>query len=432
MKPQKDASSIHRERRRFLRRAVLGTGAVFSMSCVSHAAQQAAPSSTQGYLVPQDPTQQPGLSFDQTGGYGQRSQFVTETRQPMTKDGLHGASFTPLQHGRGIITPSGLHYEVHHGGVPVIDPARHQLTIHGMLKHPTVFTLADLLRFPSVTRTHFLECSDNSFSEWTQPTAPNVQETHGLTSNAEWTGVPLATILREVGVREVGVKDGAAWILAEGSDASRLARSIPIEKAWDDALLVYAQNGEALRPEQGFPLRLLVPGFEGNMNIKWLRRLEVGDQPWHTRSEISAYTDQLSSGKARMFSFVMEAKSLITFPSGGMQLPSPGFYEITGLAWSGRGKIQGVEVSTDGGETWTPAHLQEPVLSKSHTRFRFAWHWDGRTAVLQSRATDETGYVQPALAALVHARGTDSVNHNNAIQSWRVDSNGSVTNGHHS
>ena len=424
MKPRKDSAAMHQERRRFLLRALLGTGAVLGTSRISgvtHAAQHAIPSS------PQDPTQQPGLTFDQTGGYGQRSQFVTETRQPMTKDGLHGASFTPLQHSRGIITPSGLHYEVHHGGAPVIDPARHQLTIHGMVQHPTVFTMADLLRFPSVTRIHFLECSDNSFSEWAQPTAPNVQETHGLTSNAEWTGVPLATILREV-----GLKDGGAWILAEGSDASRLARSVPIEKAWDDALLVYAQNGEALRPEQGFPLRLLLPGFEGNMNIKWLRRLEVGDQPWHTRSEITAYTDLLSSGKARMFSFVMEAKSVITFPSGGMRLTSSGFYEITGLAWSGRGKIQGVDVSTDGGKTWTMAELQEPVLSKSHTRFRFAWHWDGRPAVLQSRATDETGYVQPTLAALVYARGTESVNHNNAIHSWRVDSHGRVTNGHQS
>jgi sulfane dehydrogenase subunit SoxC len=344
----------------------------------------------------------------------------------MTKNGLYGANFTPLQHSRGIITPAGLHYEVRRAGVPVIDPARHRFIVHGLVRSPKVFTMEDLLRFPSVTRIYFLECTDNSFSEWKQPTAPDVQETHGLTSNSEWTGVPLATILREVGVR----KD-AAWLLAEGSDASGLMRSIPIEKAWEDALLVYAQNGEALRPEQGFPLRLLLPGFEGNMNIKWLSRLEVGDQPWYTRAETTAYTDLLRSGKARIFSFVMEAKSVITFPSGGMRLPAPGFYEITGLAWSGRGKVQGVEVSTDGGGTWATAHLQEPVLSKSHTRFRFPWHWDGRSAVLQSRVTDETGYVQPTLAQLVRVRGTESVNHNNAIQSWRVDANGSVTNVHH-
>ncbi|MGH6942665.1 MAG: sulfite dehydrogenase, partial [Geminicoccaceae bacterium] len=377
------------------------------------------------------PTKVQGRLTGDDGGYGTRSQFETEVRwrfPTATKESSW--TMTPLERSQGIVTPSGLHFERHHGGIPTIDPARHTLIVHGMVERPKKYTLADLRRFPSVSRFHFIECSGNGLTEWREPTLKTVQGTHGLTSTSEWTGVPLSTILAEV-----GVGDGAAWVLAEGSDAAVMTRSVPLDEAWSDALLAYGQNGEAIRPEQGYPLRLILPGFEGNMHIKWLRRLEISDHPFMTREETSKYTDLVTGGKARQFTFVMEAKSVITFPSGDMKLPGPGFYEITGLAWSGRGSVQRVEVSTDGGETWQLAALQEPVLPVCHTRFRFPWRWDGKPAVLQSRCQDQTGYVQPTLAQLVEVRSLDggkfgSIYHLNAIQSWAVASDGSVSNVH--
>lgn len=332
------------------------------------------------------------------------------------------SSTTPLQDLHGIITPNGLHFERHHAGVPTIDPDQHRLLVHGLVERPLIFTLNELMRFPSDTRIHFLECSGNgSFAAL--PASATAQDTHGLISCCEWTGVPLATVLAEAGLRAQ-----AAWVLAEGADAAAMTRSIPIAKALDDALLAYAQNGERLRPEQGYPLRLLLPGYEGNMSVKWLRRLKVGDQPFETREETSKYTDLLPDGTARQFTFVMEAKSVITFPSGGQKLGGPGFYEISGLAWSGHGRITKVEVSADGGETWRPAKLQAPVLSKCLTRFRAPWIWDSKPARLQSRATDETGYVQPTRDALVGVRGLNSGYHDNAIQAWDVLADGSVLN----
>ncbi len=252
-----------------------------------------------------------------------------------------------------------------------------------------------------------------------------MQGTHGLLSCCEWTGVPLSTILDEV-----GFKPQAKWILAEGADAAAMSRSIPIEKALDDALLIYAQNGEMLRPEQGYPLRLLLPGFEGNMSVKWLRRLKLGEKPFMTREETSKYTDLIGNGTARQFTFVMEAKSVITFPSGGHQLKKRGPYRISGLAWSGRGRIRRVDVSTDGGRNWREARLEEPILTKALVRFRLAWNWDGGPAVLQSRAIDETGYVQPTRDQIVAVRGTNSVYHYNAIQSWQITQSGEVNNVH--
>jgi len=237
-------------------------------------------------------------------------------------------TLTPLQDLSGIITPNGLHFERHHGGVPAIDPDQHRLMVHGLVERPLIFTMNDLTRFPSVSRIHFIECSGNGSWEALAPSA-TAQESRGLVSCCEWTGVPLATVLAEA-----GVKPEAAWVLAEGADAVAMTRSIPIGKAMDDALLAYAQNGERLRPEQGYPLRLVLPGFEGNMSIKWLRRLKVGDQPFQTREETSQYTDLMPGGTARQFTFVMEANSVITFPSGGQQLRGQGFYEISGLAWS--------------------------------------------------------------------------------------------------
>ena len=337
-----------------------------------------------------------------------------------------GGNFTPLDETLGIITPSALHYEVCRGGIPDIDPEKHRLLIHGMVDRPLILTIDELKRLPSTSRILFLECAGNTRSEWrAAQAAPSVQFTHGLTSCSEWTGVALSLLLREAGVQK-----GATWIVAEGADATGNERSIPMAKAMDDVLVAYGQNGEAPRPGNGYPLRLIVPGWEGNVNVKWLRRIKVVDRPYMTRMESPDHTSLMPDGKARQFMFVMDAKSVITFPSGGQRLPGPGFYEITGLAWSGRGLVRRVEVSTDGGKTWRDARLQAPVLRFAHTRFRLDWRWDGREAVLQSRCTDETGYVQPTLAELVKVRGLNSIYHNNAIQSWKVAADGSVHNVH--
>ena len=390
------------------------------------AARADAPPGAIEYDVPPDPTKEQGRLILDDGGYGSRSQFENEVRWRYPTASVESSwSMTPLAAGFGIVTPSGLHFERHHGGIATIDPRRHELILHGMVDRPMRFTMDDLKRLPSVSRIHFIECSGNGLTEWVEPTLKTVQGTHGLTSTSEWTGVPLSTVLEMA-----GLQDGTAWILAEGADAAVMTRSVPVDKAMDDAILAYAQNGEALRPEQGYPLRLILPGYEGNTHIKWLRRLEVSDTPFMTREETSKYTDLMPDGSARQFSFEMEAKSVIAFPSGAMKLPRPGFYEVTGLAWSGRGRITGVEVSTDGGQSWEAAALQDPVLPISHTRFRFPWTWTGEEAVLQSRATDETGYVQPTLSELVAARGTKSVYHLNAIQSWHIAASGEVSNVH--
>lgn len=414
-------------RRRFLAQAGGGIAALATAGTVA----AAAPPGAKEFPVPDDPTKVQGRLTGADGGYGTRSQFEDAVRwRYPTATRESSWTMTPLESGHGMVTPSGLHFERHHGGIPTIDPARHSLVIHGMCDTPRKYGMADLKRFPSVSRFHFIECSGNGLTEWREPTLKSVQGTHGLTSTSEWTGVPLSTLLREV-----GVQDGAAWILAEGADAAVMTRSVPIDKAWKDAIIAYGQNGEALRPEQGYPLRLILPGFEGNTHIKWLRRLEISDMPFMTREETSKYTDLLPDGKARQFSYTMEAKSVITFPSGEMKLPGPGFYEVTGLAWSGRGRVKRVEVSTDGGKTWQIAELQDPVLPVCHTRFRLPWQWDGRPAILQSRCQDETGYVQPTIAQLVEARGLNgkfgSIYHLNGIQSWAVASDGSVSNVHH-
>jgi sulfane dehydrogenase subunit SoxC len=361
------------------------------------------------------------------GGYGSRSQFETEVRvwQP-----ARTASYTPMQKGQGIVTPSGLHYERHHGGIPNIDPRKHALVIHGLVERPMKFSVADLMRFPSVSRIYFIECSGTSGGELMKATMPTAQRTHGLVSTSEWTGVQLSTLFKQV-----GLKDDAAWVLAEGADAAVMTRSVPLDKCLTDALIVYAQNGEAIRPEQGYPIRLFLPGWEGNISVKWLRRLEVGDKPYQTREETSKYTDIITrTGKARQFTFTMEAKSVITFPSAEMKLPGPGFYEVTGLAWSGRGRIARVEVTTDGGKTWHLASLQDPILPIAQTRFRYPWVWDGSAAIVASRATDETGYTQPAKEQLIAERGPleggGLFYHMNAVQHWSIDRDGNVKNWH--
>jgi len=362
--------------------------------------------------APADPMRIPGAP---PTSYGRRSDFERTTRLVGTS-----SSLTPLQNLHGMLTPTALHFERHHNGVPRIDPLRHRLLVHGLVERPMIFTLDELKRFPAASRVAFIECSGNSAGEWQAPGGRSAQETHGLLSTSEWTGVPLRTILREVGVRS-----DATWMLAEGSDAAAMTRSIPLVHALDEALICYAQNGEALRPEQGYPLRLLLPGWEGNTCIKWLRRLKLGRSPFMTREETSHYTDLMPDGTARQFTFVMEAKSLITYPSGGHMI-HPGFVEIRGLAWSGRGRITAVDVTMDGGATWRQAALQEPVLPKCATPFRCPWSWQGQDAILKSRCADETGYVQPTRHDLIAVRGTHSTYHYNAIHSWMVSGDGTV------
>ena len=365
--------------------------------------------------VPVDPTRVPGAAATE---YGRRSPFERAKRLARPQ-----RSRTPLQDLHGIITPSALHFERHHNGVPFIDPARHRLLVHGLVERPLLFTVDELKRFPATSRIVFIECSGNSGKEWKGPRGKTVQEIHGLTSTSEWTGVRLSTVLAEA-----GLTSGTTWMLAEGSDAAAMTRSLPLNQILDEALLCYVQNGEPLRPEQGYPLRLLLPGFEGNTCIKWLRRLKLVSSPVMTREETSKYTDLMPDGIARQFTFDMEAKSVITVPSGGQRIKKPGYVEIRGLAWSGRGRVEKVEVSVDGGNSWRTARVQAPVLPKCHTRFCLDWRWDGREAILQSRCTDETGYRQPTRQELVRIRGANSYYHYNAIQSWKIDEDGQVSN----
>jgi sulfane dehydrogenase subunit SoxC len=375
--------------------------------------------------LPVEPWMQiPGAPFN---GYGQPSKYeekVARTWASAPGTGGTGSSRTPHHLLNGMITPSGLHYERSHSGIPDINPDAHRLVIHGLVKRPLVFTLDDLGRYPMQSRIAFLECAGNSGALFANAPAPvNVQAIHGLLSCSEWTGVKLSVLLEEA-----GIDPSAKWLLAEGADAAGMSRSVPLEKALDDAMVCLYQNGERVRPANGYPVRLLLPGFEGNMNVKWLRRIKLTAGPTMTKDETSKYTILLPSGKALQFVFALEGKSMITHPSPGLTMRGPGLYEISGLAWSGYGKVAKVEVSADGGKSWGLAALQEPVLSKAVTRFRMAWQWDGGPAVLQSRSTDETGYVQPNRAQLITLRGDRGNFHNNMIQSWAVGGNGEVKN----
>jgi sulfane dehydrogenase subunit SoxC len=409
-------SSQDSNRRRFLK-----GGVVLGAALVAGAGR---PIAGRAQPAPDDPSKVLGGPLRP---YGARSRFEQSVREqfPQPKPDEYGGSLTPLGETLGIITPSAFHYVVQRGGTPDIDPRKHRLLIHGMVDRPVMLTMEEIKHLPSTSRILFLEGSGNTATEWSAPTGKTVQLTHGQRSCREWTGVPLALLLREAGVQQ-----GATWVIAEGADAPGNERSIPMAKALDAVLVAYGQNGEAMRPENGYPLRLIVPGWVGNINVKWLRRIKVVDRPYLRRMDGVGQPNLMPDGKARQLSFVLEAKSVITFPSGGQQLPGLGLYEIRGLAWSGRGLIRRVEVSTDSGKTWRDAHLQEPVLPLAHTRFRLDWRWDGREAVLQSRGTDETGYVQPTLAELVKVRGLNSIYFNNAIQSWKVAADGSVHNVH--
>jgi sulfane dehydrogenase subunit SoxC len=358
-------------------------------------------------------------------GYGQPSRHeskVARTFASLPGTTGTGASRTPHHLLDGMITPNGLHFERHHSGIPDIDPDTHRLLIHGLVERPLVFTIEALTRYPMESRICFIECGGNSAALYqNEPAALGVQGLHGLLSCAEWTGVRLATLLEDA-----GLDPKAQWILAEGADAAGMSRSVPLAKAMDDALIALYQNGERVRPSNGYPMRLLLPGYEGNMQVKWLRRVKVTERPTMTKDETSKYTMLLPGGKSLQFVFPMEAKSVITQPSPGLTMKGPGVYQISGLAWSGYGRITKVDVSADGGKSWAPAALQQPVLSMGLTRFRMAWRWNGGPAVLQSRTTDDTGYVQPTRAQIFANRGTKAFYHFNGVTSWGVAETGEV------
>lgn len=366
-----------------------------------------------------------GVDARPYGGPSQFEKHVVRRNVPwLTADPVSSVNFTPLHALDGVITPNGLCFERHHAGIAEIDPGRYRLMINGLVDAPTVFTLEDLGRFPRANRVYFLECAANGGMEWRGAQLNGCQFTHGMIHNVVYTGVKLADILAEAGVKTSGT-----WILAEGADASAMTRSIPMQKAMDDCMVAFRMNGEALRPEQGYPVRLVVPGWEGNMWIKWLRRIEVGDRPWHHREETSKYTDLLASGKARRFTWEMDAKSVITAPSPQSPIPhGPGRAVLTGVAWSGRGAIPRVDVTLDGGKNWRRARMDGPGFDKSMHRFYYDFDWNGRPLLLQSRAHDSTGYVQPTKDELRAARGENSIYHNNGIQTWHVNEEGVAEN----
>jgi len=403
------------DRRTLLRAGALAAGMAGMGAGIARAAE------TIGADAP-DWMKTPGRSLS---AYGMPSKYQEKVQRAFTilpgRAGT-GASRTPLHLLEGTITPNGLHFERHHNGVPDIDPSRHELVIHGLVKRPLAFSVETLMRYPMESQIRFLECSGNSGSfNQPEPQQTTAGGLNGLISCSEWTGVRLAALLDEAEVAREG-----KWVVAEGADAAAMTRSVPLEKCMDDAMIALYQNGEAIRPEQGYPMRLLLPGFEGNMNVKWLHRLRVMTEPVNARDETSHYTELMPNGKARQYMFLQGVKSAIIKPSAGINMKGPGFYEISGLAWSGSGRVSKVEVSADGGKSWTVAALTPPVLSKALTRFRLAWQWDGRPATLMSRATDEKGEVQPTRASWVSQYSPVQFYHFNGIQGWRVDADGTV------
>ena len=360
--------------------------------------------------------------------YGLPSQYekgLQRRESPgLTRVSAASVAFTPLQGTFGIITPSGLHFERHHQGWWDIDPSKHRLMVMGLVKNPKVYTMDDIMRLPSVSRIHFIECGANTAMEWGNVAVPTVQYSHGMVSCSEFTGVPLSVLLEDCGIDMKKAK----FVLAEGADGSSMTRTIGLDRALDDVLVAYGMNGEMLRPENGYPLRLVVPGVQGVSWVKWLRRIEVGDQKWAAKDEAIHYIDLMPDGLHRQYTGMQEAKSVITTPSGGQTLLDKGFYNISGLAWSGRGRVKRVDVSVDGGRNWRAARLETPILTKAFTRFNIDWVWNGAPAILQSRVQDDTGYVQPKINQLREIRGTRSIYHQNAIQSWKVAETGEVSN----
>jgi len=366
-------------------------------------------------------------SGEAPGRYGAQSKFADLHRERVGGHAFGagaGSSSTPLQKLNGTITPNSLHFERHHSGIPAIDPDRHTLSIVGEVERPLRFSYEDLHAYPMETHVYFLECSGNSFRNSLKAAADlTAGSLSGLVSCAEWTGVPLHYLLDEA-----GVKNGANWVVGEGADAAALTRSVPMKYMLDNAMLAMYQNGEPIRPSQGYPMRLFIPGCEGNISVKWLQKLKVQATAAYSRDETSKYTDLLKDGTSEMFSLKMEVKSLITSPSGKMQLNRKGVYEISGLAWSGEGAISKVEVSADGGKSWAEAVLQSAPTALALTRFRIPWQWSGAPAMLQSRATDNKGNLQPTRAVARERYSSAGFYHYNGIQSWQVSANGAVRN----
>jgi sulfane dehydrogenase subunit SoxC len=420
-------AAVQAGRRDFLRGAFLAAGSALAGAAT---AQPQRPAGFRGESeILELPEHSKGLGQPVAArGYGAPSQFEQNLQRRespgLTRVSASSVSFTPLQGLFGIITPNGLHFERHHQGWWDIDPSKHRLMVMGMVRQAKVYTMDDLMRLPAVSRMHFIECGANTGMEWGNVAVPTVQYTHGMLSCCEFTGVPLSVLLDDCGFDR---KNGK-FVLAEGADGSGMTRTIAMDRALDDVMVAYAMNGEMLRPENGYPLRLVAPGIQGVSWVKWLRRLEVGDQPWGTKDETLHYVDLMPDGLHREYTSIQECKSVITSPSGGQTLLDKGFHNVTGLAWSGRGRIKRVDVSFDGGRNWKTARLESPDMPKCLRRFNVDWVWDGAPAILQSRAIDDTGYVQPKINQLRAVRGRRSIYHNNAIQSWKVAEGGEVTN----
>ncbi len=400
------------DRRTFMRasmRAGLGTAAGLLSATALGAAR---PTHMQAPGEPMSGASAPATQIERTGIQSQPGTLGS------------GASRTPLESLEGLITPSRLHFERHHAGIPDIDPDAHSLVIHGRVKRPLRFDLESLHRYPTVSKLQFLECSGNSAALLApKPAQMTCGEIHGLVSASEWGGVPLAVLLEEA-----GLEPDARWVIATGADAAAMHRSVPLSKIMDDAIVALYQNGEPLRRANGYPMRLFLPGWEGNASVKWLRSLQVSSQPAMSRQETSKYSDLATDGTAELFTFPMAVKSVITSPSPGLALHQRGIYQITGLAWSGSGRIRTVEVSADGGSSWAQAELDTHVLDKCLTRFRAAWRWEGGPAILMSRATDEMGNMQPSRSANLEGRAVGSFYHVNAMQAWAIDEQGLARN----
>jgi sulfane dehydrogenase subunit SoxC len=424
-----EIAAVQAGRRDFLRGAFLAAAAAAAPATTAARSPVGSPSNAGDPAILELPEHSRALGQPVAArAYGLPSQYEKNLQRRespgLTRVGGASVSFAPLQGLFGIITPSGLHFERHHQGWWDIDPSRHRLMVMGMVREAKVYTMDDLMRLPAVSRMHFIECGANTAMEWGNVSVPTVQYTHGMLSCCEFTGVKLSTLLDDCGFDRRKGK----FVLAEGADGSSLTRTLSMERALDDVMVAWAMNGEMLRPENGYPLRLVAPGIQGVSWVKWLRRIEVGDQPWGTKDEVLHYVDLMPDGMLRQYTSIQECKSVITSPSGGQFLLDKGFYNVTGIAWSGRGRVKRVDISADGGRNWRAARIESPVLPKCLTRFNIDWVWEGGPAILQSRAVDETGYVQPKINQLRAVRGTRSIYHNNAIQSWKVAESGEVTN----
>lgn len=405
------------------RRQFLMSGATFLSAIAASSVSKVANASVFDTYPPH--MKIPGRPSDSYGLPSEYEAHVGRKPKHVYSSSIMTVASTPIEQLNGIITPAGLHFVVHHNGIPDIEPSDHQFMIHGLVDKPLTWSVATLLNYPMISRTYFLECAGNSAANAVSddPMDMTCADIHGLISGSLWTGVPVKYLLDEA-----SVKPNAKWAMCEGGDAGNHVRNVPLQKLYDDAIIVFYQNGERIRPDQGYPMRLFVPGYEGNMNVKWLHRMEIADIPSQSKDEQSLYADITSDERVKQFSFTMEVKSVITKPSGKQQLPMSGIYEISGLAWSGRGRVKMVEVSVDGGKSWAKAELEGPVMGKSLTRFTIPWKWNGQKAIILSRATDEFGNIQPTRDEWTTQYARYSHGHNNSVNAWFVSSDGKVSN----